>query len=118
MWKQFTVRGNTQYVVNRDPLAEAVFIWEPGLYELVFKSKLPIAENFRDWVFSKVLPFFKIYGQYKLLANPNNHMIMIGNKTDLHYKEVDLIKTFYPDSLLIASFGELQDGDEKRLDSC
>ena len=33
-------------------------------------------------------------------------MIMIGNETDLHYKVVDLIRRYYPDTILIAVLGE------------
>ena len=106
-----------QGVTNCDPPAEAVFISESGFYELVFKSKLPIAEKFRDWVFSIFLPSIRKYGQYKLFDNPHNHMIMIGNETDLHYKVVDLIRKFYPDSILVAGPGENQDTEDKRLDS-
>ena len=39
---------------------------------------------------------------------------MIGNETDLHYKIVDFIRKFYPDSILVAGLGENQD---ERLDS-
>ena len=44
-------------------------------------------------------------------------MIMIGNETNLHYKVVDLIRKFYPDSILVAGLGENQDTKDKRLDS-
>ena len=44
-------------------------------------------------------------------------MIMIGNETDLHYKGVNLIRRYYPDSILVAGLGENQDTDDKRLDS-
>ena len=44
-------------------------------------------------------------------------MIMVGNETDLHYKVVDLIRKYYPDSILVACLGENQDTDDKRLDS-
>ena len=44
-------------------------------------------------------------------------MIMIGNETDLHYKVVQLIRRYYPDSILVAGLGENQDTEEKRLDS-
>ena len=44
-------------------------------------------------------------------------MIMIGNETDLQYKVVDLIRKFYPDSILVAGLGENQDTEDKRLDS-
>ena len=44
-------------------------------------------------------------------------MIMICNETNLHYKVVDLIRKFYPDSILVAGLGENQDTEGKRLDS-
>ena len=46
-----------------------------------------------------------------------NKMIMIGTDTDLHYKVVDLIRRFYPDTILVAGLGELQDIEDERLDS-
>ena len=42
---------------------------------------------------------------------------MIGNETDLHYKVVNLIRRYYPDSILVAGLGENQDTEDKRLDS-
>ena len=93
------------------------FINEPGFYELVFGSKLEFAKKFRQWVFNTVLPSIRKYGQYKLFDSPWNKMIMIGNETDLHYKVVQLIRNYYPDSILVAGLGENQDTEEKRLDS-
>ena len=93
------------------------FINEPGFYELVFSSKLEFAKRFRQWVFTTVLPSIRKYGQYKLFDSPWNKMIMIGNETDLHYKVVNLIRRYYPDSILVASLGENQDTEDKRLDS-
>ena len=93
------------------------FINEPGFYELVFSSKLEFAKKFRQWVFNTVLPSIRKYGQYKLFDSPWNKMIMISNETDLHYKVVQLIRRYYPDSILVAGLGENQDTEEKRLDS-
>ena len=93
------------------------FINEPGFYELVFGSKLETAKKFRQWVFNTVLPSIRKYGQYKMFDSPWNKMIMIGNETDLHYKVVQLIRNYYPDSILVAGLGENQDTEEKRLDS-
>ena len=31
---------------------------------------------------------------------------MISNETDLHYKVADLIRRYYPDTILIAGLGE------------
>ena len=43
------------------------FIDEAGFYELVFKSRLPSAKIFREWVFAKVLPSIRKYGYYKMI---------------------------------------------------
>ena len=94
-----------------------IFIDEAGFYELVFSSKLEAAKKFRDWVFTTILPSIRKYGQYKTFDSPWNKMIMIGNENDLHYKVVDLIRRYYPDSILVAGLGENQDTEDKRLDS-
>ena len=44
-------------------------------------------------------------------------MFKIENETDLHYTVVDLIRRYYPDSILVAGLGENQDTEDKRLDS-
>ena len=93
------------------------FINEPGFYELVFSSKLESAKKFRQWVFTTVLPSIRKYGQFKMFDSPWNKMIMISNEKELHYKVVQLIKNYYPDSLLVAGLGENQDTEDKRLDS-
>ena len=94
-----------------------IFIDEASFCELVFSSKLEAAKKFRDWVFTTVLPSIRKYGQYKMFDSPWNKMIMIANETDLHYKVVDLIRRYYPDSILVAGLGENQDTEDKRLDS-
>ena len=43
-----------------------ILIDEAGFYELVFKSRLPSARIFREWVFTKVLPSIRKYGYYKM----------------------------------------------------
>ena len=53
-----------------------------------------------------------------MFDSPWNKMIMIGNETDLHYKVVQLIRIYYPNSILVAGLGENQDTEDKRLDSC
>ena len=90
---------------------------EPGFYELVFGSKLEFAKKFRQWVFTTVLPSIRKYGQYKMFDSPWNKMIMISNEKELHYKVVNLIRNYYPDSILVAGLGENQDTEDKRLDS-
>ena len=40
------------------------FISEPGLYELILKSRLPAAVEFKDWVCEEVLPAIRKTGRY------------------------------------------------------
>ena len=42
-----------------------IFLDEAGFYALVFKSRLPSAKIFREWVFTKVLPSIRKFGYYK-----------------------------------------------------
>ena len=93
------------------------FINESGFYSLVLSSKLETAKKFKHWVTSQVLPSIRKFGYYKLFDNPNNKMFKNENETDLHYKVVDLIRNYYPDSILVAGLGENQDTEDKRLDS-
>ena len=93
------------------------YINESGFYSLLLSSKLESAKKFKHWVTSQVLPSIRKFGYYKLFDNPNNKMFKIENETDLHYKVVDLIIRYYPDSILVAGLGENQDTEDKRLDS-
>lgn len=43
---------------------EMVFIPESDLYRLIFRSKLPSAERFTDWVTAEVLPSIRQHGAY------------------------------------------------------
>lgn len=56
-------------VVKRDTptesgIQEMSFIPESDLYRLIFRSKLPSAEQFTDWVTSEVLPSIRKHGAY------------------------------------------------------
>lgn len=43
-----------------------VYINESGLYSLIFGSKLPVAQKFKRWVTSEVLPAIRKRGTYQL----------------------------------------------------
>ena len=43
-----------------------LFLTEPGVYQLIFKSELPTARLFQKWVFSEVLPSIRKTGSYTL----------------------------------------------------
>ena len=54
-----------------------IFLDEPGFYELVFRSRLPAAKMFREWVFSKVLPSIRKYGYYNKFKKENKRLIIV-----------------------------------------
>ena len=91
------------------------FLNESGFYSLVLSSKLETAKNFKHWITSQVLPSIRKYGYFKMFDNPNNKMFKIENETDLHCKVVQLIRNYYPNSILVAGLGENQDTEKKRL---
>ena len=57
-----------------------IFIDEPGFYELVFKSRLPSARIFREWVFTRVLPSIRKYGYYRMLDSRIKQRVIIDGK--------------------------------------
>jgi len=44
---------------------------EAGIYQLIFGSKLSIAEKFQDWVFEEVLPSIRRDGSYSVVVVEN-----------------------------------------------
>ena len=54
-----------------------IFIDEPGFYELVFKSRLPTAKIFREWVFTKVLPFIRKFGYFNMFKSKGKKRVII-----------------------------------------
>ena len=62
------------------------FIDEAGFYELVFRSRLPAAKMFREWVFTKVLPSIRKYGYYKMMdSRIKQRVIFEGVKYYKHH---------------------------------
>ena len=57
-----------------------LFVDEPGFYELVFKSRLPSARIFREWVFTKVLPSIRKYGYYKIIDSRIKQRVIFDGK--------------------------------------
>ena len=107
-------------VTNHDPLKthpDTIFIKEPGIYSLIFSSKLETAKVFQDWVFSEILPSIRKYGYYRMFNNLKSLAFKIEDEYDLHTKVVQFIRRFYPEILMTAGLGENQDTKDKRIKS-
>ncbi len=98
------------------------FLKEPGLYQLIFKSRLPIAKEFEKFILCEVLPSIRKHGKYpieeiKKSVNTNNK-IYIATENDLHISVIKFIKNKLNDYFLIVpTLGELQNNDEKRIEA-
>jgi anti-repressor protein len=90
-----------------------MLINEPGMYQLIFKSKLEKAQEFQDFVFSEVLPSIRKNGSFQIPKLVNNQFLML-NERNLHEKVVDYLRKYFPDVLFNASLGEFQDTILKR----
>ncbi|CAB4001521.1 phage antirepressor [Paramuricea clavata] len=124
VWKlNKVVVGELQRVPSKFTLEnchpQTILLYEPGIYQLVFKSRLPIAEAFQNWVFREVLPSISKTGSYNLPDRRSlryNQMILI-NETDLHHIVVSYIRDNYPEAVILPGLGEYQDTVLKRCDA-
>lgn len=93
------------------------YITECGLYQLIFKSKIPTSELFTEWVVEEVIPSIRQTGKYILYEQPIllDKQISLMNEKDLHFKVIDYVRKYYPHALLYAGLGELQDTVQKRI---
>lgn len=58
-------RSVTKLVTVDGKLRDVTVLEEPGIYQLIFGSKLESAEKFRKWVFEEVLPQIRKTGSYE-----------------------------------------------------
>ena len=85
----------------------SVYIAECGLYNWLAVSKQEKAQPFQDYLYEDLLP--------KLRKEIFNQQAILTSELQLHTKVVSFIRKFYPDALLVAPLGELQDTSEKRI---
>ena len=76
---------NLRQPVDSTGCSMTYFLDEAGFYELVFRSRLPKAKMFREWVFTKVLPSIRKYGYYKIIDSKRKQRVKIeGKKYFIH----------------------------------
>ena len=116
-------QNNNEGDSEGEPLAKShpntVLLHEPGLYQLIFNSRLPIAEAFQDWILKDVIPSIRKTGSYELPSQKPlcGKQMKLLNETDLHYAVVRYIRRFHPDALIVAGLGEYQDTAQRRSDA-
>ena len=72
------VKHDVPHPQSSGKMIKLAFIFEPDVYRLIFRSKLPTAMEFEKWVVEIVLPTIRKHGAYitpktleQLMANPN-----------------------------------------------
>jgi anti-repressor protein len=63
-------RSVTKTVTVDGKLRDVTVLEEPGIYQLIFSSKLESAQRFQQWVFAEVLPSIRQTGEYKTVSAP------------------------------------------------
>ena len=71
---------NLRQPVDSTGCSMTYFLDEAGFYELVFRSRLPKAKMFREWVFTKVLPSIRKYGYYRIFDSRIKQRFIINGK--------------------------------------
>lgn len=67
---RYGMKRTVPHPQSQDKTIEMNFIPESDLYRLVFRSKLPNAEKFTDWVVEEVLPALRKTGTYTVQQVP------------------------------------------------
>lgn len=56
--------ANSEVIDKLGRRQQLIFVNEPNLYRMIFKSTKQAAKEFQDWVFDEVLPAIRKYGAY------------------------------------------------------
>ena len=85
---------------------EITFINEPNLYETIFKSRKPEAEDLKKWVFNDVLPSIRKTGTYtmkrksfneiaaELLGKMSEEITRIDKEVQSHSKDINNLNEY------------------------
>lgn len=65
------------YALTQGGEQQVIFVNEPNLYRVIFRSNKPEAKAFQDWVFNDVLPALRRQGRYETSgARPEPFLVM------------------------------------------
>ena len=94
------LKNYSQYRYNIQD--HSVFINESAIYELTFKSKMPEALRFKEWITSEVIPTIRKTGSYIIDKKSKKKMENVNKKLKAYKKRVKILennqkKERYPD---------------------
>ncbi len=76
-----------------NPQPQTVFIQEPGVYQLVFSSKLPSATEFQDWDFEEVIPSIRKTGTYTSVRAENHKEYYMRRSDSVRRRRTEGVQT-------------------------
>jgi prophage antirepressor-like protein len=77
--------------------SDTIFINESGLYQLLTNSTKPIANEFKDELFSNILPSIRETGYYKEASKKNNKIIDLNKKLIKKIQKIEEENNYYED---------------------
>ena len=104
-----------QEIIKQKP--DTVYITESGLYKLLIRSKMKIAEKFQEWLVENVLTKLRQYGKYEVDIKTKtkiknlNHKISLLTKSNTKLKQ-NMTKNKYPKGM---HFYVLKDEDMYKI---
>ena len=120
-WKVTHVINLGDSEVNKKGTPKRIYLKEPALYKIAFRSNKEEADKFTNWVSSEVLQAIRKTGTYKSPERTQckpQLTFKIQTERDLHYKVVNFIKNIKAyDLVLLPSLGELQNDTTKRIEA-
>jgi prophage antirepressor-like protein len=114
-----TPKGGTNFCPPFNHQKNTIYINQPGLYQLIFISKMPYSEPFQKWVFNNIIP--SITQHNKNIDNKiikSNLTFNIQNEFDLHTQIINFLKVQYPTILLTVCNPELSNDTYEKRKKC
>ena len=93
--KYIKVGTSMSLPLNAQP--SAVFVNEGGLYQLLSNSHKPLAQQFKNELFTNILPTIRKTGMYKMKEKDNNKLKEINNKLKTKIKKLEDENNYYED---------------------
>lgn len=112
--KDFKEGVHTMHTLTNGGMQDIIYINEPCLYELIFKSRKQNAVKFKKWIFSEVLPSIRKTGEYSIKPSLKKLSTESRNALTDMWKEHGCDKPYHYSNLTKKEYKLLFDDDKKR----
>lgn len=93
---QLDVKGISKtYTLTKGGKQELIFVNEPNLYRVIFRSNKKEAVDFQNWVFDEVLPTIRKTGSYSLTINTEQQQTIKQAVNERSYRTGEHYQAIY-----------------------